>query len=86
MYLSPEYLSRIFKSEIGKSPYTFLIELRINKAKELLENTDTPIHIVALQVGYSDAYHFSKQFKRTTSFSPSEYRKLKRNMTEDEKL
>lgn len=40
IYLSPEYLSRIFKAEIGKSPYTFLIELRINKAKELLESTD----------------------------------------------
>lgn len=75
MYLSTEYLSRLFKAEVGKSPYTFLIELRINKAKDLLETTNATIHSIALQVGYSDAYHFSKQFKKVASVSPSEYRK-----------
>ena len=82
MYLSTEYLSRLFKAEVGKSPYTFLIELRINKAKELLENTAATIHSIALQVGYSDAYHFSKQFKKATSMSPSEYRKSHKSTQE----
>lgn len=85
MYLSAEYLSRLFKAEVGKSPYTFLIELRINKAKELLENTSMPIHAIALRVGYSDAYHFSKQFKKATSMSPSEYRKTVNQAKEPDK-
>ncbi len=75
MFLSQEYLSRIFKAEIGKSPYTFLTEIRLNKARDLLENTQLSIAQVASHVGYTDVYHFSKLFKKYCGMAPMSYRK-----------
>lgn len=70
-YLSPVYLSKIFKEETGDSPINFLINIRLNKAKELLEEGTLPIKAVAKLVGYNDAYYFSKLFKKHFGVSPS---------------
>lgn len=76
MYLSPFYISKIFKSETGASPIRHLINIRLEKAKELLEKGDiTSIQEVAGAVGYEDAYHFSKLFKKRYGVSPSQARK-----------
>ena len=75
MYLSPFYISRIFKSETGSAPIRHLINIRLEKAMELLENGYTgSIQEVAAQVGYDDAYHFSKLFKKRYGISPSQAR------------
>lgn len=72
MYLSPFYISRIFKSEIGDSPIRYLINIRLEKAKELLENGwNGNIQEIAAEVGYDDAYHFSKLFKKKYGVPPS---------------
>jgi AraC-like DNA-binding protein len=72
MYLSPFYISKIFKSEVGDTPIRHLINIRLEKAKELLMNgTTQSIQEVAAQVGYDDAYHFSKLFKKRFGVSPS---------------
>ncbi len=72
MYLSPYYISRIFKSETGNAPIHHLINIRLEKAKELLEGGyDGSIQEVAAMVGYEDAYHFSKLFKKKFGISPS---------------
>lgn len=73
MYLSPVYLSKIFKEETGTSPINYLIQIRLQKAKDLLEQEQLPIHVVARQVGYSDAYYFSKVFKKHYGMSPAHY-------------
>lgn len=76
MYLSPFYISKIFKSETGDTPINHLIRVRMEKARELLEQQrDISVQDIALQVGYDDAYHFSKLFKKHFGESPSYYRK-----------
>ncbi len=73
IYLSPVYISRIFKEEIGESPINYLIKVRLSKAADLLENGSSTVKSVARQVGYSDAYYFSKLFKKYYGMPPSEY-------------
>ena len=76
MYLSPYYVSRIFKSETGNAPIHHLIKIRLEKAKELLEGGyGGNIQEVAAMVGYEDAYHFSKLFKKHFGISPSQARR-----------
>lgn len=76
MYLSPFYISKIFKSETGDTPIRHLINIRLEKAKELLAGGHAgSIQEVAASVGYDDAYHFSKLFKKRYGMSPSQARK-----------
>lgn len=76
MYLSPFYVSKIFKSETGDTPIRHLINIRLEKAHELLENGWTgSIQEAAAKVGYDDAYHFSKLFKKRFGVSPSQVRR-----------
>ena len=75
MYLSPFYISKIFKSETGDTPIRHLINIRLEKARELLESGyEGSIQEVAAMVGYDDAYHFSKLFKKRFGISPSRVR------------
>lgn len=77
MYLSSFYISRIFKSETGDTPIRHLINIRLEKAKELLENGwNSSIQEIAAEVGYDDAYHFSKLFKKRYGMPPSQIRKI----------
>lgn len=75
MYLSTFYISKIFKSETGDTPINYLIRLRMEKARELLEEAE-PLSIqdIAGSVGYEDAYHFSKLFKKHFGIAPSKWR------------
>ena len=76
MYLSPFYISKIFKSETGDTPIRYLIDIRLEKARALLEDGwQGSIQEVAARVGYDDAYHFSKLFKKRYGMSPSQARK-----------
>lgn len=77
MYLSTFYISKIFKSETGDTPINYLINLRMEKARELLEDQEhLSIQDVAAAVGYEDAYHFSKLFKKHFGVAPSKWEKL----------
>lgn len=76
MYLSPVYISKIFKEETGESPINYLIKIRLEKARDiLLKSTESSIKSIANEVGYEDAYHFSKLFKKYYGISPLYYRK-----------
>lgn len=76
MYLSPVYISKIFKEETGESPINYLIKIRLEKAREILQNSESgSIKSIANQVGYDDVYHFSKLFKKYYGISPLHYRK-----------
>lgn len=76
MYLSPVYISKIFKEETGESPINYLIKIRLEKAKDMLLAPDPDsIKKIANDVGYEDAYHFSKLFKKYYGISPLHYRK-----------
>lgn len=74
MYLSPVYISKLFKEETGESPINYLIQIRLEKAKEyLMKDKNASIKDVAKSVGYDDAYYFSKLFKKYYGVSPSYY-------------
>ncbi len=76
MYLSTFYISKIFKSETGDTPIRHLINIRLQKAKELFDQGHGgSIQEIASMVGYEDAYHFSKLFKKYYGITPSQARK-----------
>ncbi|MCH5274723.1 MAG: AraC family transcriptional regulator [Lachnospiraceae bacterium] len=78
MYLSPFYISRIFKSEVGDTPIRHLINIRLEKAMELMQSGFSgSIQEVAARVGYEDAYHFSKLFKKRYGYPPSQVKRKK---------
>lgn len=76
MYVSPVYISKIFKEKTGESPINYLINLRLEKAKDLLLTTESPIKVIAQSVGYNDAYYFSKLFKKYYGYSPSKFKAI----------
>lgn len=75
IYLSPAYISKVFKEEMGESPINYLIKIRLAKARELLLEGNHSIKAVARIVGYDDAYYFSKLYKKYHNVSPSHIKK-----------
>ena len=76
MYLSSVYISKVFKDKTGESPINYLINLRLEKAKDLLIATESPIKSISQSVGYKDAYYFSKLFKKYYGDSPCKFRSI----------
>lgn len=74
LHLSQSYFSKIFKSRTGETFTEYLTKVRIEKAKELLKNTNLKIYEIAQQVGYDDPHYFSYSFKKKEGISPIEYR------------
>ena len=68
------YLSNIFKSTLEISPQEYLLTLRMDKAADLLKNSDKKINLIACEVGYSDPLTFTKMFKKVKGMAPSEWR------------
>lgn len=79
MNLHPNYLIRLFKNTFGSSPMDYFNQLKIEKAKEMLEVTQDPINIIADKLAFSSPYYFSKVFKSHTSFTPKDYRQSHHN-------
>lgn len=77
VYLSPDYLSRLFRAEEGENLSNYLIRYRIEKARELLRGTREPIHQIACSVGYTNFSYFAKIFRKYVGCTPNEYRKNK---------
>ena len=73
--LSEAHLIRLFKEYTGTSPYQYVVNLRLEKAKELLENHSMTITEIAFYLGYPTLASFTKAFKVYSGISPSEYRK-----------
>ncbi|MBB2184375.1 AraC family transcriptional regulator [Lachnospiraceae bacterium MD1] len=74
--LSTSYLSFIFKEISGKNFVDYVNEFRIEKAKQLLDETSFNVAQIAEQVGYNSANSFSKVFKKYVGISPGQYRKI----------
>lgn len=74
VYLSPSYVSMLFKQETGKSISQHLTWLRLEKARQLLRDPDLKIYEISQMVGYPNQYYFSVWFKKNTGMTPTEYR------------
>ena len=72
---NPTYIGRIFKKFTGVSLHSFIVDYRIQVAKELLKNQRISVDKICKTVGFNDYYHFIKIFKSKTGQSPSKYRK-----------
>ncbi len=75
--ISPAYLQRLFKEQTGKSLVDKINELRIEKAKILLETSSLPITDIAVSVGFNNRQHFSYTFLNLVGSSPAQFRKHK---------
>ncbi len=79
-YISKGHLSHLFKQQIGEAPVEYLINKRIEIAKDILTNTDEPISAVGEMVGYDSQAYFSQFFSKEVGMSPVKYRKIKKLM------
>ncbi|MBR1763576.1 MAG: helix-turn-helix transcriptional regulator [Eubacterium sp.] len=75
--LSPSYFSRVFKKNTAVSPYDYLLSIRLERAKELLVNSDMQISEIAYKTGFKSTSNFIYFFKNETNLSPLKFRKLK---------
>ncbi|MFC3803928.1 response regulator [Cohnella sp. GCM10012308] len=74
VYLNPNYLSRLFKSETGMSLKEFIVIEKMKLAQAMLKSTKLPISIIAMKVGYANFSHFSQVYKKTWNVTPAEDR------------
>lgn len=70
--ISPFYLMRLFKEETGLSPHAYINQLRIHKAKEMIESGE-PLLQISYELGFTDQSHFSKTFLKVTGVNPLKY-------------
>ena len=76
LYINAGYLRGVFKKEMGLQISKYLLNIRMQKAKEMLNQNTIKISEIALMAGYSDPGHFSKVFKKYFGYSPREYESL----------
>ena len=76
-YISPQYLSRCFKSQTGFSPKQYLTNIRLKNAKDRLLHTTLSVHEISFQCGFSDVNNFIRVFKKHTGMTPYKFRLLK---------
>ncbi|MFG1732975.1 response regulator [Paenibacillus sp. 843] len=74
-FFSPAYFSSLFKSHTSMTFTEYLLQIRMDKAKEMLKDGTRKISEIALSVGFKDAGYFTRIFKRETGLSPEEFRK-----------
>jgi AraC family transcriptional regulator len=75
LQISALYLPRAFKTAVGQSPHRYVLGRRVERAKTLLRNTDSPVADVALSSGFSSQSHLSNWFLRMMGVSPAAYRR-----------
>jgi AraC family transcriptional regulator of arabinose operon len=81
--LSSSRLSHLFKAATGVSLQTFLSDLRLERAAELLQSTDMPIKEISYQVGYRHAPSFVRAFRNKIGYSPHDFRSRQRVVLRD---
>ncbi len=74
--INKSYLSTTFKNDTGKNLSNYILEFRIERAKDLLVNSEMKIYEIAEEVGFSNVYYFSKVFKDIVGITCKEYRKM----------
>ena len=74
LHFTSDYIIRKFKQNTGSTPWQYVQRLRLEKAKEMLSNTDYPMEFISREIGYSDLSLFYKAFKKSNKISPGKWR------------
>lgn len=77
LHYNRSYIYRQFKKTTENSIMSYFVKMKINKAKELLRNTDMSISDISSKLSFDNPNYFSKVFKKNTGYSPLNYRKIK---------
>ena len=72
--LSPSHFATLFRSQVGLPVLQYQTQLRMARARELLDTTDLPVAAIAAAVGYPDAFYFSRQFRSVHGTTALRYR------------
>lgn len=81
VYVTPSYLSGLFKQKLGLSFVDYVNQVRVDKAKKLLITTRLRNYEISQQIGYANEKYFSQIFKKTTGLTPSQFRDGAENQT-----
>lgn len=73
--LSKPHLIKLFKIQVGMPPITYLREIRLEKARELLENSYHQVKQIGVEIGMTNESHLTRDFKKKFGLTPTEYRK-----------
>jgi len=77
VHMNPDYISKFFKQKTGQNFSDYLIEVRMKKAAELLDDISYKTYEISDMVGYSNSFNFTRTFKNYFGMSPREYRNRK---------
>lgn len=76
MFVSPSQLNRKLNGIVGQSAVSYILKVKLNTAKKMLQNTITPITDISLACGFKDASYFSRVFKKEFGVTPSQFQKI----------
>lgn len=85
VHLSPFYFSRLFKKEKGYNFADFITQVRLDRAKKMLQSTDYTVVRIAAEVGYQDASYFCRVFRHGLGITPNQYRNGLRKENEEKR-
>lgn len=71
--ISESYLRKLFIQHLDTTPKQYILNLRIQKARQLLSDTVQPVTAISEVCGFTSVYHFSREFKQKTGLSPTQY-------------
>ena len=74
LHLNPYHFAHVFKRTVGIAPHQYVMQRRMERAKQLLAQTNLPIVMIALELGYASQSHFSEAFHRATGETPLSHR------------
>ncbi len=72
--ISPNYISRVFREEVGKTLFNYINEVRVEQAKRLMHQQELKIYEIGEKVGFNSSVHFNIVFNKLTGCSPKQYR------------
>jgi len=76
LHISPYYFCRLFKQSTGMSPHRYLMQQRLDRAKQLLRLPELTVTRIAIECGFANQSHFAKYFRRHTGVSPTQFRQM----------
>jgi transcriptional regulator GlxA family with amidase domain len=78
-HYSPSRFSNLFRQKTGYAPIDYFLQLKMQKASQLLDFTNRSIKDIASTFGFDDPYYFSRRFSKAIGMSPRKYRSIKKD-------